>query len=119
MVVFISNYNLRCELSDFAERDVFPLEVVVVLERHVPGAELVVGRTGVFLETGEFLSCLHLHLEHSAEVPSCENSVVRHPVVSSVGLEVMVVLETGSVGVSEQEGHERVTIIDSIEFLTL
>jgi hypothetical protein len=45
--------------------------------------------------------------------------VVGDHVVLGCGLVVVQVLEAGCVSVSEEEGHERVAVIDSVDLLTL
>ena len=93
----MSNSDLRFEHSDLCERDVLSLKVVVVFERNVSLVPLVVRGTVSFLEASELLTHLHLALEHSSEVPSGEQTVVRDKVVSGGGLKVVQVREAGSV----------------------
>ena len=64
-----------------------------MLKRHVSGVVLIIGRTRIFLETGEFLTSLHLRFDYSSEVPSGKDTVMRDPVVKSVRLEIVIVLE--------------------------
>jgi hypothetical protein len=88
-----------------------------VFERHISWVERVVWGTVGFFEACEFLSHLHLHLEHSTKVPSREDTVVRDGVIKCGWLIVMVMLEAGSIRMTEDEWHEGISIIDSIELL--
>ena len=101
MGLFAEGYSwFRSELSNIIDVDSFLLKIVVVLERHVSGVEMVVRRTVGLLEAGVFLVRSLLALQHPAEVKPREDAVVRHNVVHRVGLEVVEVLEASSVGVS-------------------
>jgi hypothetical protein len=104
---------------DVVEVDALPLEVVVVLEGHGSGVELVVGRPVALFEAGVLLVLALAALEHPAEVEPGEDAVVGHDVVLPVGLEVVVVLEAGGVGVAQEEREEGVAIIDGVEFLAV
>lgn len=111
--------ELRGKHSDFTERDVSSLKIVVVLKRHVSFGEVVVRRSACLLEAWEFLTSLHFTLHNSAEVPSSKDAVVGNPVVHGSRLVVVVVLEVWCIRVSEPERHESVSIINSIQVLTL
>lgn len=60
-----------------------------------------------------------MRFEHSSEIPSGEDTIVRNPVIHGVRLIVMVVLEVAGVRMSKVEGHESVTIIDCIKLLAI
>ncbi len=90
-----------------------------MFERHVSLVPMVIWRTVGFLEARELLAHLHLALEHSTEVPSGEDTVVRNQVVGCSWLIVMQVLEAASIRVSQDEWHECVSIIDTIKLLAL
>lgn len=118
MGLFAEGYSwFRSELSNIIDVDSFLLKIVVVLERHVSGVEMVVRGTVGLLEAGVFLVRSLLTLQHPAEVKPREDAVVRHNVVHRVGLEVVEVLEASGVGVSEEERHEGVPVVDGIEIL--
>ncbi len=93
-------------------------EIFVVLEGSISGAELVVWRAITLLEAGVFVSHTHLSLHHTSEVPSSWETVMGYDVVHGCWLVVVVVLETGSVGVPEEEWHEGVSVVDGVEFVT-
>ena len=117
VVVLVGNSDLWLEHADLGEGDVAGLEVVVVLEGHIAGVPVVVRRTVGFLERSELLAHGHLTLHHSAEIPSGEDAVMGDQVVHGVGLVVVQVLEVGGVRVAQEEWHEGVTIIHSVELL--
>lgn len=94
-------------------------QVVVVLQGHVSGAEVPVGWAVVFLEGGVLLSCFLRILCEPFEVHVREHAVVGDPVVPWCGLEVVQVREGGRVGVTEEKGHELVSIINSVQFLSI
>jgi len=80
---------------------------------------VAVGWSVVFLEAGIFLSLSELTLDHAIEVLLGKDTVLGNPVVHSCGLVVVQVLEVRSVGVAEEEWHESVSVVDSVNFLTL
>ena len=101
MVVVIKGESVDgFELSDLFQVDSLLLEVVVVLEGHVSRVEVVVGGTVSLLEAGVCLVSTKSALHHSSEVNFGEDTVVGHEMVSEVGLEVVVVGETGGIGVT-------------------
>lgn len=79
---------------------------------------LVVRGTVSFFEAGELLAHLHLAFKNSSEVPSGEETVVGNEMVGCGRLVVVQVGEAGSVGMTKDEGHEGVSVVDSIQFLT-
>jgi hypothetical protein len=89
-----------------------------VLKGHESGVELIVGRTVTLLEAWVFRVLALATLEHSSEVESWEDTVVGNNMVFPVGLEVIEVLETSSIGVTKEEGQESVSIINGIELLS-
>jgi len=119
VVRVVRNSDLGLEHSDFAKRDVSLFEVFVVLEWVVSWVKVVVRRSVGLFEAGELLAHLHLALQHSAEIPSGEEAVLRHPVVHGVGFVVVVVLEIAGVGVAEVERHESIPIVDGVQIFAL
>lgn len=78
-----------------------------------------VGWTVIFLEARVLFALSKLTLNHSVEVLLSEDTVLGNPVVHSCWLVVVKVLEVRSIGVAEKEGHESVTIVDSVNFFSL
>lgn len=110
----MSNSDLGLEHAHFFERDVSALEVVVVLERNPSGGEVVIRGTVGLFEAREFLSHSHLALHHSSEVPSREEAVVGDGMVHRVGLVVVQMLEVARIRVTEVEGKEGISVIDTV-----
>ena len=114
VVLLVSNSDLGLEHAHFFERDVSALEVVVVLERDPSGGEVVVRGTVRLFEAREFLSHAHLALHHSSEIPSREEAVVGNGMVHRVGLVVVQMLEVARIRVTEVEGKEGISVIDTV-----
>lgn len=115
MVFIMRNTSLGFELLDLVKTDALLLEEFVELKRVVSGVEVVIwGSVGLF-ETGVLLVSIEGALKHSSEVDFGENTVVGHEVVSEVRLITVGVGETGSIGMSQEQWHEGISIIDSIK----
>lgn len=80
---------------------------------------MAVGWAVVLVETGVGVVHTLLTVHHPVEVDSGEDTVVGDHVVLGCGLKVVLVLEAGGVSVSEEERHESVTIIHTIDLVTL
>lgn len=78
-----------------------------------------VGWAVIFLEARVLFALSKLTLNHAVEVLLSEDTVLGNPVVHSCWLVVVKVLEVRSIGVAEKEGHESVTIVDSVDLFSL
>ena len=115
----MSNSDFGLEHAHFFERNVSALEVVVVLERSPSGGEVVVRGTVSLFEAREFLSHGHLALHHSSKVPSREEAIVRDGMIHRVRLVVVQMLEVTGIRVTKVERKEGISIIDTVQFLTI
>ena len=89
-----------------------------MLQLVVTGGPVLVGwavvPSGVTVVLGDLSVLPHVH----GEVTASENTVVRNGVVLGRGLEVVQMLEVGRVGVTQDQGHVRVAIVDRVGLLT-
>lgn len=99
--------------------DTLWLEIFVVLQCVVLCWVVAVRWSVVFLEAGVFLSLGKLALDHAIEVLLGKDTVLRNPVVHSCWLVVVQMLEVRSVWVAKKEWHESISVVDSVNFLTL
>lgn len=90
------------------------LEDLVMLERVERSTVSVVRGTVGLLETSIGVGGLNTTVHHSFEVDVREDAVVGDSMVHGVGLEVVQVLEASSVGLTKDQRHEGVSIVDSV-----
>mgnify|MGYP006866641861 CR=1 FL=1 len=95
------------------------LQVLVVLEWVESLVVVLVWRAVVLLERSVGFASLEVLLHLSSEVPLGKQAEVWHPVVVGGGLVVPGVLEVGSMGVRKVEWHVGVSIVDSIQLLSV
>ena len=101
MVVFIeSNSSLGSVHSNITKVNTLFLEVVIVFKRQVPGVEMAVRRAVSLFEASVFLILTLATLEHSTEIDSGENSVMRDHMVLPVRFEIVKVLEASGIRVA-------------------
>ncbi len=111
--------NLRLKHLDLAEIDTFFGEVLVLFQIVVPGTEVPMRRAGILLEGRILLTLLQSSVQHTLEISTCEDAVMRDPMVVGMGLKVMQVREAGGILISEDEGQEGISVVDCIAFLTI
>jgi len=79
--------------SDFLKRDIFLLEIIVVLKRHVSRVEVIVWGSMCFLEACKLFTCFHLILNDLSEIEFGEYAVMRYPVIHGMRLIIVIMLE--------------------------
>lgn len=85
---------------------------------HISWVELIVWGTMIFLETWVFFS-LSLHtLDHSTEIESGKDTIMRNYMIFPMGFIIMVMLETCCIRSSKNERHKCVSIIDCIKLFS-
>jgi hypothetical protein len=113
------NPSRGCLVHNRLPRDLVALQVFVVLECVVLVSDTVERRTLAFLETSVLLSFTLEVTEHSTEIELAEDAVVRDPVVALARLPVVRVLERSHVRGADPHWHERIAVINSVDFLTV
>jgi hypothetical protein len=73
----------------------------------------------ILLEGGKSFTLLEVGFHLRVEISLREKTEGWNPVVVSCWLEVIVMLEVVSIGVTEVEWHVRITIIDTVQFFTI
>lgn len=94
-------------------------EVLVGLKWVIHGIEVSMWWSIILLEGGKSFTLLEVGFHLRVEISLREKTEGWNPVVVSCWLEVIVMLEVVSIGVTEVEWHVRITIIDTVQFFTI